>query len=64
MNNGREIRTANKNLLIGYLTNKNGKIYFVVKSRGKIDAMTVDSLIEQLNDGETNMLNHKEDIPS
>lgn len=59
----REIRTANKKLLIGYLTNENGKALFVVKSRGKIDAMAVDSLIEQLNDGETNMLNCKEDIP-
>lgn len=51
----KEIRTPNKQLLVGILTRENDRIYLVVKNRGKIDRIAIEILLSNIYlDEETN----------
>lgn len=43
--NAKEIRTPEKQLLIGVLSEKDDGLYLTVKNRGKVDYIAVDSLM-------------------
>ena len=42
----KEIRTTNKQLLVGVITKIDNKMYFVVRNRGKEDCIEINTLID------------------
>jgi len=44
----RDIRTPNKQLLIGTIIKDNGGLFLLIKSRGKTDSIALDVLITSL----------------
>lgn len=43
--NIKEIRTPDKQLLIGMLSEKNNKLFLTIQNRGKVDHISIDALI-------------------
>ena len=43
--NIKEIRTPDKQLLIGMLSEKNNKLFLTIQNRGKVDHISIDTLI-------------------
>ncbi len=51
-NYSKEIRTPEKNLLVGIISEENGHLYLVIKNRGKMDRIAVEILLSDIYQAE------------
>ena len=51
-----EIRTPDLHLLIGTVSRENGRLYLVIKHKGKIDRIAIESLLSDIYEADKTSL--------